>query len=71
MGPLNINENPIRMSRWKLGSMIRINGLFHLLINGLYNILNNIVNINSKELVDQLGTPTEGTPLNNMFNKFF
>ena len=24
------------MSRWKLGSMVRINGLFHLLINGLY-----------------------------------
>ena len=25
-----------RMSRWKLGSMVRINGLFHLLINGVY-----------------------------------
>ena len=24
------------MFRWKLGSMVRINGLFHLLINGLY-----------------------------------
>ena len=24
------------MSRWKLGSMVRINGLFHLLINGVY-----------------------------------
>ena len=24
------------MSRWKLGSMVRINGLFHLLINGIY-----------------------------------
>ena len=23
-----------KMSRWKLGSMLRINGLFHLLING-------------------------------------
>ena len=30
------------MSRWKLGSMVRINGLFHLLINGVcwgYNLL--------------------------------
>ena len=26
----------VRMSRWKLGSMVRINGLFHLLINGIY-----------------------------------
>ena len=25
-----------RMSCWKLGSMVRINGLFHLLINGVY-----------------------------------
>ena len=25
-----------RMSRWNLGSMVRINGLFHLLINGRY-----------------------------------
>ena len=25
-----------RMSRWKLGSMVRINGLFHLRINGVY-----------------------------------
>ena len=24
------------MSRWKLGSMVRTNGLFHLLINGVY-----------------------------------
>ena len=24
------------MSRWKLGSMVRINGLFHLLINGVF-----------------------------------
>ena len=24
------------MSRWKLGSMVRINGFFHLLINGVY-----------------------------------
>ena len=24
------------MSRWKLGSMVRVNGLFHLLINGVY-----------------------------------
>ena len=24
------------MSRWKLGSMVRIKGLFHLLINGVY-----------------------------------
>ena len=24
------------MSRWNLGSMVRINGLFHLLINGVY-----------------------------------
>ena len=24
------------MSRWKLGSMVRINGLFHLLIDGVY-----------------------------------
>ena len=24
------------MSRWKLGSMVRINGLVHLLINGVY-----------------------------------
>ena len=26
------------MSRWKLGSRVRINGLFHLLINGIYSI---------------------------------
>ena len=25
-----------RMSRWKLGSMVRINGLVHLLLNGVY-----------------------------------
>ena len=24
------------MSRWKLGSMVRINGLFHLPLNGVY-----------------------------------
>ena len=24
------------MSRWKLGSLVRINGLFHLLINGVF-----------------------------------
>ena len=24
------------MSRWKLGSMVRINGLFHPLINGVF-----------------------------------
>ena len=24
------------MSRWKLGSMVRINGLFHLLVDGVY-----------------------------------
>ena len=28
--------HPTWMSRWKLGSMVRINGLFHLLINGVY-----------------------------------
>ncbi len=27
------------MSRWKLGSMVRINGLFHLLINGVYRVI--------------------------------
>ena len=27
---------PTWMSRWKLGSIVRINGLFHLLINGVY-----------------------------------
>ena len=27
------------MSRWKLGSMVRINGLFHLLINVKWGIL--------------------------------
>ena len=26
----------VRMSRWKFGSMVRISGLFHLLINGVY-----------------------------------
>ena len=27
---------PTWMSRWKLGSMVRIKGLFHLVINGIY-----------------------------------
>ena len=35
--PQNSEFNGIRlMSRWKLGSMVRINGLFHLLINGVF-----------------------------------
>ena len=35
-GNLRGPGDPTWMSRWKLGSMVRINGLFHLLINGVY-----------------------------------
>ena len=34
--PMKTNHIIYRMSRWKLGSMVRINGLFHLLINEVY-----------------------------------
>ena len=33
------------MSRWKLGSMVRINVLFHLLINGVYWGYNPLTNL--------------------------
>ena len=49
------------MSRWKLGSMVKINGLFHLLINGvLLGVITHLLTIDPKFLVHPSGCLGDG-----------
>ena len=58
------------MSRWKLGSMVRINGLFHLLINGIYWGYNPLSNLLVTSWDIQVGIQSYSQMMIGMSNHF-
>ena len=59
-GTMDGTCTPTWMSRWKLGSKVRINGLFHQLINGVYWGYNPLI-LNFDP--NFLGHPSNSVPL--------